>query len=93
MARSDHVVGALLVTLCAAGVCGESQASDRTLVYPTIPGTTTPDRSATPYVIEGDTVYKAIPGTRTPARAGQSWTIRDGTVRPNIPGTQTPKAP
>jgi len=81
------------LALCLAGVCALAQASERTLVYPSIPGTSTPDRSATPYVIEDDKVYRAIPGTRTPDRSGESWTIRDREVRPNIPGTRTPKAP
>ena len=83
----------LVATLALADLCGLGHAAEQTLVYPAIPGTRTPDRSETPYVIEGDKVYQAIPGTRTPDRSGESWTIRDGEIRPNIPGTRTPKAP
>ncbi|MCU0837076.1 MAG: hypothetical protein MUC77_22030 [Chromatiaceae bacterium] len=84
MTRPTAAIHKLALTLCLASFCSLGQASEQTLVYPSIPGTSTPDRSATPYVVEGDQVYKAIPG---------SWTIRQGEVRPNIPGTRTPKAP
>jgi hypothetical protein len=93
MTRPTAAIHKLALTLCLASFCSLGQASEQTLVYPSIPGTSTPDRSATPYVVEGDQVYKAIPGTRTPDRSGDSWTIRQGEVRPNIPGTRTPKAP
>ena len=93
MTRPTAAIHKLALTLCLAGFCALGQASERTLFYPSIPGTSTPDRSATPYVVEGDKIYKAIPGTRTPDRSGDSWTIRQGEVRPNIPGTRTPKAP
>jgi len=93
MTRPTTVICTVPLALCLAAFCTLGQASERTLVYPSIPGTSTPDRSATPYVVEGDQVYKAIPGTRTPERSGESWTIRQGEVRPNIPGTRTPTAP
>jgi hypothetical protein len=69
----------------------QAQGADQILIYPSIPGTRTPDYRETPYVIEEDKVYKAIPGTHTSDRSGDSWTIRDGEIQPNIPGTRTPR--
>lgn len=54
------------LALCLAGVCALAQASERTLVYPTIPGTRTPDRSGESWTIREGVVQPNIPGTRTP---------------------------
>lgn len=78
----------LPVTLLALAF--QASGSDQILVYPTIPGTRTPDYRQAPYVVEENRVYQAIPGTRTPDRAGESWTVGDDEIRPNIPGTRTP---
>lgn len=68
----------------------QASGSDRLLVYPSIPGTSTPNYLETPYVVEDNQIYQAIPGTRTPDRTGESWSISDDEIYPNIPGTRTP---
>lgn len=59
-------------------------------LYPTIPGTDTPDRSRG-YALDGDMAYPFIKGTSTPDRGSrQGFAIEDNKIYRTIPGTSTP---
>jgi hypothetical protein len=80
-----------VMAACLLAFQTQAEARDQLVIHPVIPGTNTPDRSETPFVVEGDQVYKAIPGTWVPDRSGPSWTVRDGLIRNNIKGTSVPR--
>lgn len=80
----------ILMGLLALALMLSSYVNAATL-YPTIPGTNTPDRGNPMMTGEGDTLYPVIPGTNTPDRGSDSRLIlEDGNAYPTVPGTNTP---